>query len=1478
MLKNEYTLSDVVDYFKENHINSFEEDIDFFGDNFITAARIAAVIVAPNAITALSNFCGGIDAASLKVSKLFSWLPDKFKYRNKGRDIIAIERYELSSIIYIKLLDLAIENAVYEILVPLLKDSLNSIEFDEEEKNEIERMAKEAKQRQLSISIDTFSLIDEGKIKDIVNSITEPLLPCLYRIKSDNRDQKSREEEKGSKEKLIKAIEDTKGNLIKKSYFYFNVFILHFASEFPEFNLWFDYNTKKEIMEIIRLQKQQKQQNQQLIDSFTKLENSIEKALKNIDNLNKDSFAKKEGFPSFENTFETIFKIQTDNIVNRIDEKFDESKRECIKSHHNFIKGEVEKRLSDDETIDEIVYPKNREIYIAQGYSTLDYKRKDHKKSFLTIKGFDENSKKGEDIGLFLLKKLIDPNTTNNPIIILGNPGAGKSIFSKHFAEELCNTSDFVPFLIRLRDVASSSTNVSEHINKGIVQSFGYNKEIEWLDLAKLFKQRIPVIILDGFDELMQSSGIELNNYIVAIKELQGKAYTNGICLKVILTSRIAVMQDVSIPDGTTILKLNPFDAQRKELWIKKWNSFQTKKGYKLKLPDHKEIKELSQEPLLLFMLAVYDFPDAKLLSITSDVSFNQSHLYDSLLTDFGKRQLKKEDTYKDLGEDEEKKGKEEELFRLRLGMIALLMFLNDSTNKDIKRLGEELRVCKLDYSEIKPRDVLTGFFFVHQNKSTEDSGHENFNYEFLHKSFGEFLAADFMLRIANKLNDAKTKNKLLFQFCFGYNWLNKHPEIQKFMFEHAYSIFDLKQNAQERVIEEIRDSLSNLFDSTLNDFPIPHFTIIDPKSKIEHLAIYSQNLIFLWLSLSQPTQDIIFDISPSNPSKDSIGGKEEKFPYLAQDREEINQEKLFWKRICNLWQLVGNYQSVAKLYEWIDVKEEIDKITLRKRKRKNEITNNLSQSSLVACNDFTFILSLFDAENKIENNTIISKIKYIYQQKPELTSLGNDSLLFRLEINSEKQLFDFLIEQDLNKRQLSILNERFISFGHCYSAEELSDSANRLLKKNKENRIGRWQIKLLNYLYNRVDFPSHKSSFLYESSRIFFNEFGLEFEYNEMPPSDMVEYITLLDNICGEFQTVWNSRRFHEGVVNTIHRAIQQNPIVGIEFINVISKSNRFELIYHIFPHGFYESIFDKLFSDKNFLDSDNIIYMLDCLVLISELNVDFIVKSDILRKILRENFEKILYHPNIEYLLDENPMFVLKYIKAVKKIHTHTNLIDIDILKKFSINIFNQITERNTLFSGGIDAFFNKRTFSHYGVGFYMQIINELSDFLPKEEIYHSKFIKLLMYDNKNSDFGRISYENPLLSIEYLKFLINFDINIETKNLLRYIERGLLEYLHQGRKDNTVFLEILKTINRANEVLMHNYLGELLDEVIRFMRKNKEYIRETPDIALESINILSNYGQPKIVYDIFPEFKYISKSGKELLYLQTFFNIFKK
>ncbi|KAA6344203.1 hypothetical protein EZS27_008174 [termite gut metagenome] len=247
-----------------------------------------------------------------------------------------------------------------------------------------------------------------------------------------------------------------------------------------------------------------------------------------------------------------------------------------------------------------------------------------------------------------------------------------------------------------------------------------------------------------------------------------------------------------------------------------------------------------------------------------------------------------------------------------------------------------------------------------------------------------------------------------------------------------------------------------------------------------------------------------------------------------------------------------------------------------------------------------------------------------------------------------------------------------------------------------------------------------------------------------------------------------------------------------------------------------------------------------------------------------------------------------VIKYIKAIKKIHEKTSLINPDILQRICIDIFEQILNNNSQFDARkndfnkcvnydkIDCNICNKALSHYDRVYYIEIVNELSDFLPKEETYRSRIIELFMNDKKNSDFERTFYEDSLLTIEYFKLLINFDI--EPEHQLRYIEGGLSEYLHQVRRDSKVFLEILKTINRMNRASRHNHLKKLLNEIVQFMCENKEYIRESPEIALESINLLLTNNQTKTAFDIFPEFGQIPKREEELLHLQTFLNIFRK
>src|SRR5690606_25174459 len=130
-------------------------------------------------------------------------------------------------------------------------------------------------------------------------------------------------------------------------------------------------------------------------------------------------------------------------------------------------------------------------------------------------------------------------------------------------------------------------------------------------------------------------------------------------------------------------------------------------------------------------------------------------------------------------------------------------------------KLKEELEVFGLYESNIQSKNVLGDFFFIHDNKSTTEGDSENLNFEFLHKTFGEFLAADFLLRIAFKQTQ-RSREKIfqhyIFKLCYGYNWLSKHENIQNFLFEYAEQYKSENKSIVNIIDDIIKPDLEALF------------------------------------------------------------------------------------------------------------------------------------------------------------------------------------------------------------------------------------------------------------------------------------------------------------------------------------------------------------------------------------------------------------------------------------------------------------------------------------------------------------------------------------------------------------------------------------------------------------------------------------------------------------------------------------------
>ena len=69
--------------------------------------------------------------------------------------------------------------------------------------------------------------------------------------------------------------------------------------------------------------------------------------------------------------------------------------------------------------------------------------------------------------------------------------------------------------------------------------------------------------MLDGFDELLQATGITQTDFLLRVQAFQEREADQGRPLTVIVTSRIAVIDRARIPHGTVAVRLEPFNEDQ---------------------------------------------------------------------------------------------------------------------------------------------------------------------------------------------------------------------------------------------------------------------------------------------------------------------------------------------------------------------------------------------------------------------------------------------------------------------------------------------------------------------------------------------------------------------------------------------------------------------------------------------------------------------------------------------------------------------------------------------------------------------------------------------------------------------------------------------------------------------------------------------------------------------------------------------------
>ncbi|MBE9130064.1 MULTISPECIES: NACHT domain-containing protein [unclassified Coleofasciculus] len=242
-------------------------------------------------------------------------------------------------------------------------------------------------------------------------------------------------------------------------------------------------------------------------------------------------------------------------------------------------------------------------------------------------------------------------------LMILGQPGSGKTTFLRHLAVACCKgefLADYIPILIELRGINASEFNLFNSIH----QEFDLVDEEQ---TKQILKQGKAVILLDGLDEVPSQSRRDVQDHIYEFSQQQ-KYYKN----RFILTCRTQTTKYIS--DKFDCVEVAEFTPKQVDEFAKNWfKSFAetpeqgadlTEKFLnKLRLPENQPTTDLAVTPILLSLTCLV-FTDLK------DLPAKRSDLYEQginlLLQDWdekrGVRRTVGSERYRNLSVAEKKK------------------------------------------------------------------------------------------------------------------------------------------------------------------------------------------------------------------------------------------------------------------------------------------------------------------------------------------------------------------------------------------------------------------------------------------------------------------------------------------------------------------------------------------------------------------------------------------------------------------------------------------------------------------------------------------------------------------------------------------------------------------------------------------------------------------------------------------------------
>lgn len=515
-----------------------------------------------------------------------------------------------------------------------------------------------------------------------------------------------------------------------------------------------------------------------------------------------------------------------------------------------------------------------------------------------------------------LMARLTSPGIATSPIILLGQPGSGKSVLARILAAKL-SVQGHLAVRVDLRQV-SADADLQDQIESTIRTVTG--ERMQWPEFAESTRHILRVVIFDGFDELLQTTGAAHDDFLLRVQEFQEREARLGRPLSTIVTSRSAVTSSARIPYGATAIRLEPFRSEQIATWLAKWaeaNQYSLAKRNMKPLPLSTALKyqELAEQPLLLLMLALYD-TDTNAIQRHGE-SLGRTELYERLLRDFARREVRKH--FPAVTDTNLERAVEIEL--LRLSVVAFAMFNRRSQWVREENLETDFLTFFIDRESYtpengRPSDRLTvaqltigRFFFVYESQATHDNRQLR-TYEFLHPTFGEFLVARLVVRLlavtltTERISDSSLQDRQvdgMLQALLSFAALSSRLPVVSF-------VGDLLDQLDTRQREAIADLLLQLHSRAL--FPFDESAYSDyrplPLTVIARHAVWSANLVLL----------AVF-------AAGQVTGRQ-LFPQEPDPGAAWRNEAMLWRSQLTGYGWEGLFEVIALDRHWSDQRREV--------------------------------------------------------------------------------------------------------------------------------------------------------------------------------------------------------------------------------------------------------------------------------------------------------------------------------------------------------------------------------------------------------------------------------------------------------------------------------------------------------------------------------------------------------------------------